>query len=58
MAKRTMQPDAWMALVLRTMGVEELRQACAEETDPTKLQWLRNELLMKTRGNHMAKENE
>ena len=38
------KPDAWFALVLKSMSVADIKEAIAEETDAQKLQWLRAEL--------------
>lgn len=44
MAKKQAKVDPWLALVLKTMSVEELRQAIAEETRELELAALKAEL--------------
>lgn len=49
--RRAPAPDAWTALVLRTMGTDEIRRVleAGEEDRPDHLRWLRAELLRRTR---------
>lgn len=49
--RRALAPDAWTALVLRTMGTDEIRRVleAGGEERLDHLRWLRVELLRRTR---------
>ena len=55
MKKTAAQPDAWMALVLKTMSVDELNSEIvrlsteAPSLNVDELRWLKAELLKRTR---------